>query len=341
MGFALFFTRGVSAVEQFSNLSIGFLNGAVTSTTATSITLHDSTSFPSIGNFTVKCDNEIMLVSANASNVLTVARGQEGTTAATHVDGSPMYAVISAGSLQRLAVQSVGGTVIGARRQLNFISGTGVTWTLTDDPTNNKIDIAASATSGNASIEAAYTAPVLANFAWTNQGTGGTAGSVAQNGPALFIRAPTLTGNNARVLDMAPGTGAPYTMIAKIKCTNMGGNYLNGGVSLRDSSTGKLILISFTNGTITVSKYTNPTTYSAGYSTTNQDSSTSFQWIKVQDDNTNRKISFSVDGTNWFLFLSTTRSDFCTPDHVGFYAESNNGQFDAGCNLLSWAISNP
>jgi hypothetical protein len=40
------------------------------------------------------------------------------------------------------------GEVIGQRRQINFIAGTGIQITVADDPTNNRINITITATGG-------------------------------------------------------------------------------------------------------------------------------------------------------------------------------------------------
>lgn len=60
------------------------LNGAISSTTATSITLTSGASFPRTGRIIV--DSEVIEYWNNSSNVLSpCARGAEGTTAATHL----------------------------------------------------------------------------------------------------------------------------------------------------------------------------------------------------------------------------------------------------------------
>jgi hypothetical protein len=63
------------------------LNGAVNNTTTT-ITLNDSSGFPTSYPYSVTCEFEEMTVSNNAANVLTVTRGVNGTTAAAHVDNT-------------------------------------------------------------------------------------------------------------------------------------------------------------------------------------------------------------------------------------------------------------
>ena len=68
------------------------LNGAIASTTATTVTVDTvdaTTVIPSTGAY-VKIDNEILLVTARTATSLTVTRGALGTTAATHADNAPV-----------------------------------------------------------------------------------------------------------------------------------------------------------------------------------------------------------------------------------------------------------
>ncbi len=66
-----------------------YLSVAVTSTTATSISLVDSSSYPASG--TVQIDSEVITYTGNSGNTLTgCTRGVSGTTAATHTQYTPV-----------------------------------------------------------------------------------------------------------------------------------------------------------------------------------------------------------------------------------------------------------
>ena len=67
----------------------------------TGIDVTDASSWPTSG-FRVKVENEIMYVTSVASNTLTVIRGYEGTTAATHANGLSINHVITAQALDRI-----------------------------------------------------------------------------------------------------------------------------------------------------------------------------------------------------------------------------------------------
>lgn len=82
----------------------------------TVITVTSGAVFPSSGNFRVTCESEIMLCTSISSNDLTVTRGYEGTTAATHANGTEIKHAITAGSLpQIIAENSTTSGVAGCR----------------------------------------------------------------------------------------------------------------------------------------------------------------------------------------------------------------------------------
>lgn len=86
-----------SGAESFTNLSSSYLSAAITSTSATSLTVLGG-SWPT-ANFRVRIDSEILFVSSVSGTTFTVIRGIEGTTSATHSAGAFIFQVITAGSL--------------------------------------------------------------------------------------------------------------------------------------------------------------------------------------------------------------------------------------------------
>ena len=80
---------GDKNVGNASTVDTGTLiDGALSDTTGTSVTVDDGTIF--VVNDLIQVDSEIMLITAIASNVLTVTRGYFGTTAATHLDDASL-----------------------------------------------------------------------------------------------------------------------------------------------------------------------------------------------------------------------------------------------------------
>ena len=92
----------VVRAEQLLNAAETTLDGSITNS-ATSVTVTDGSIYPSTGNWRVIVEDEIMLVTARATNVLTVVRGQEGTAAVSHDDDEAISAIITKGGLDKYA----------------------------------------------------------------------------------------------------------------------------------------------------------------------------------------------------------------------------------------------
>jgi hypothetical protein len=74
--------------EQFKNFATSALNGAITSgSTSIVLTGGSGGNFPSVGNFVIVIDTELILIASRSTDTLTVAsggRGFDGTSAASH-----------------------------------------------------------------------------------------------------------------------------------------------------------------------------------------------------------------------------------------------------------------
>ena len=86
--------------ETFSNQAVTTLSAAITTTTATSCTVTDASTFPATGNFRIKIDNEIILVTAVATNTFTITCAQELTTVQTHASGATVIHLLTKGGLE-------------------------------------------------------------------------------------------------------------------------------------------------------------------------------------------------------------------------------------------------
>lgn len=101
--------------EQFNNYAVDSLAAGCGSGDA-SITVTNGAALAATGNFRLLVDNELMLCTARSTNTLTVTRGIEGTTAASHLMGAQVIPLVTAGAIAQLkadilaAVGGVGGT---------------------------------------------------------------------------------------------------------------------------------------------------------------------------------------------------------------------------------------
>src|SRR5687767_14977563 len=107
--------------EQFANTATSLLNGGIDNDD-TSLTVDSGSSFPSVGNFRILIDSEILLCTARSTNVLTVVRGQEGTAAASHSDDAKVTQIVTQGSLQRLMKDNLPFADVSGRPILNSLT---------------------------------------------------------------------------------------------------------------------------------------------------------------------------------------------------------------------------
>jgi hypothetical protein len=182
------------------------------------------------------------------------------------------------------------------------------------------------------------TPPVSADFAWVNQGT---ATLSTANG---FSYLENLTSNGgAEGLNIrkksAPAT--PYTVTMALLPQSAAG-LIQVGMLWRDAGTGKLSTLTVRNESgafnVLTMKYTNPTTFSAVYTNApNNFWAGNLVWMRLSDDGVDRKFQLSRDGYNFQTIQSVTRTDFHTPDEVGFYVNPYADGF--GCSFLSYLES--
>lgn len=184
----------------------------------------------------------------------------------------------------------------------------------------------------------AMTPPVAANFSWVNQGSA----SFGTNGGVLSMLAPASTSDNLRLL-VKSIPSAPYTITAALVTNSQNVNYLFGGLVLRDSASGKLIVLEqFTNGGfIGLVNYNSPTSQSGTQSGSKSHGNVGLVWFQIQDDNTNRTFRASADGTNWYQIYSGARTTFITPDQVGFFLDASHATADATMTVYSYLETSP
>jgi hypothetical protein len=96
-------------MEQFANSAQTTLNGAITSTGATSLTVISGATFPATGTFRIQIDTEIIIVGIVSGNTWSnLTRGAEGSTAATHGNGATVTFILTAGALAQMKSDILG-----------------------------------------------------------------------------------------------------------------------------------------------------------------------------------------------------------------------------------------
>lgn len=160
---------------------------------------------------------------------------------------------------------------------------------------------------GNPAV--ALTPPVLADWAWVNQGDA----TAADTPMGIAVAAPVNSGNQLRLLARAL-PGAPYTLTVKATGASLEQNYESFGVALRESGSGKLANLALSQGPyVLAQKFSGPSnnfvaTYVAATS------HGPVEWFQIADDGTTRSYRISRDGVAWRLLHAVGRTDYLTPD---------------------------
>ena len=291
--------------EQYVNNGVTTLSSGITNS-ATSLTVNTGTVFPSVGNFRILVDGELMLCTSRTGATLTVVRGIENTAAVTHNAGAQVAFIVTEESFRRLFMDH-SPAYLG-----EFAAG----------PMNSLTD-----TNGNA-IDST-------DFTWINQGTA-TVTDIGSPVTAILLEPPAGTGANLRILKKtAPST--PYTIYG---CFNLqiypSSAVSHGGFCMRESATAKVKVFGLASGNgsssaVAIGNYTNPTTFSAW----NNSSTYLFGptvWCYMSDNGTNISFGLSSNGVKYQEIFSETRGTFFTtgPDEVGFYLNTNDA------SILQW-----
>lgn len=216
---------------------------------------------------------------------------------------------------------------------------------LVSDSNGNAVDGGSGGGGGGGGWATLYslTAPVLSDFALVNAGSS----TLTQSGSGLYLKGVPGTGIQFRIAKKAIPS-APYTVtigFQPLALNTANGDALDFGMILRESSSGKLVAFgdqSVQNGNTTryVTKLATPNgpTYT-NYTAIAQNLSflSHIHWMQIHDNGTNRICKYSVNGIDFEQFHSVGRTDYITPDEIGFYITC--GSSTAGCAMwiIHWA----
>ena len=321
------------ATEKFANNAETTINqggGVDNSTDPVVFTVTDGSVFPSTGNFRIRIDNEILLVTSRSTNSITASRAQENTTIAAHSNGSKVTHVLTAGSLDQRLIDQVFSSAYASKLTSEkqgrlFLPSDGYTLER-DDGSNWK----------PWGPIFPFTPPVDGSYSWVNQGSA----SVITTKGSIFLSAPVASGENIRIRDKSIPS-APYTITAAfIPCLSVG-PYPMCGIGLRNSTSGKIVFFQmYCNNAhlfLGIRRYDSPTAFNSDTYIVTASWISGLVFLRIVDDNTNRKFYYSKDGQNFVLFYSESRTLYITPDKLFFGVNSLGTIGDiVGMNLLSW-----
>ncbi|MHB9044419.1 MAG: hypothetical protein ACYC35_00615 [Pirellulales bacterium] len=329
--------------EQFKNLASTTLSDGIDDS-VTSITVASAMGFTS-GEFRILIDSEIMKVTGVSGTTLTVARGQEGTAAASHTSSTAVYHILTAGALDAHDQNDMAAYNTFANRPA---AGTPGRIFLPTDGLFIERD--------NGSIWEKFgpiwpmTPPLAADFpTWLNQGSS----TFTDIKGAIFFNCVVATSATIRGrVKTYPST--PFTVeMACLPNTIAYGSSSDVvvGLCIRDSGTGKFQCYGpggygYNMGIkgYSYSSYTASATSITGWPADQHYSESALCWLKYADNGTNRVISTSVDGYTWTQLVSLTSADYLTPNQIGICAQAKSGysgstpyfNIDTGITVLHW-----
>lgn len=178
------------------------------------------------------------------------------------------------------------------------------------------------------------TQPIPPTSGWSTTTMGSA--TVAADKDGRLITAPSAAGDNWRVeyRTLTPTSNYTFTAYIEHMSAYVDGSY--SGLVLRNSSSGSMVIFGPdlvpSNGAATrirAMKWTNATTYSADYGTARKSyelpGGAIPKWFRIRDDGTTRYFEYSPNGIDWFPFTTTSRTDFITPDQIGWGISNQAG----------------
>lgn len=322
-------------MEQYKNDAQSPLNGAINNS-QTSIVVDDGSEFPSSGDFRLKIEDELLLCTARSTNTLTVTRGIEGSTAASHGDDISVKHILTAASFLKLIEES---NVRGTYANLPTASRPGRRYIATDNPfeyydNGSSWDIRIPGTAMDFN-------PNLSAFAtWLNQDSATHSTTNGYHVLAGLTNQPNSTERwHGRYDAIAGGANANFTMTLVFQNLRNPGAICIGGIILRNSANSRFMsyVVNIASGIpqLQVTTWSSPTASNAavfadsyhhahgGYLT----------FLRLVADGTNFKFYHSIDfGRSWLLHrnVAIAGSYLATYDQIGFgfnnFSQSNSVQ---------------
>ncbi len=298
--------------ERFVNNAVTSLNGAITDV-ATSLTVDDTSMFPTDGDFRLLIEQELLLVMAVSGSVFTVVRGIESTAGAAHVSGAAVKAILTKDALLQ-RVKDFSDPLAGIRSPYRLVNSTQATIDNTD-------------------------------FTEVNLGT--ATYSTDANGN-IVCEHPQTVANDIRVLLRSAPT-PPYTIRAAMIQSTIT-NAVNGpfvGLGFRENSTGELSFICNRvdeTSNINGFNFDSPTVLNGTFGTAVewQQARSGIIWFEIEDNNTDLKFRLSKNGIDFIEYATFGRTTFMAggPDEICWIVDGKTGGTsspDFFAKLFSWS----
>jgi len=300
----------------------------------------DATAFPISGDFRIKIEDEILVVTDVSSLTFTITRGVEGTIATTHESGADVIHLLTKGGLEaRVANRFVtdlydNKPVAGVKGRL-FMPTDGLFLEYDDGADWHKY--------GPFKY---LKAPPESGWEWVNQGTA-TANFV---GSTLVVEDPDIDSNTTELrLYVRPLQSATQTLTVAFTMNGISSDYPKVGVCMYNPDSGQFStwgLRFYPSSTYYYryihQVYYNSTTSSSGAgnfdgkSISQPDRFTWFRFSFVDDDKT---LSVSADGINWVQWYSVAVNYEDYPMRFGVFVDSTENRGPVSVSLIHWEES--
>lgn len=334
------------ATEKWKNLATSPLDGNINDS-VTSLDVIDGSKFPATGQFRVKVDDEIMLCTARSSNTLTVTRGVDDTTAASHLDTEDVIHILTEFALQQMFEDNINYLPYASVPSTPERKGRLIL------PTDNSAILLAKDSSDfylYGDMQGPFAGSLLSDFATAaNIGADDT---LTQKGKHWhwYNAGTTPGGENLRTRTASIPAYSTWTIKAALDVQYpVLQNYNQFGIVVRENSSGEMITFAMHPRNDGASyyasyKWSNYTTGSAYFTHYNQFGKMAY--LKMQYDGTNFLFYKSNNWVDWVLCHSVSATDHFggAPDQWGLYINpynaSGNNLYQQHCNVFELSITN-
>jgi len=318
--------------ERFSNQAVTTLSAAITMTTATSCSVIDATAFPTSGNFRIKIDGEILLVTGVAGATFTIARGMEGTTPATHAAGASVIHLLTRGGLEaRVANRFVSDLyankpTAGVKGRL-FLPTDGLFLEYDDGSAWHKYGPCRR-----------LKAPPETGWTWVNQGTA----TATFTGSAVLVEDPADSNGSEYRLLLRPLSSGATKVVAALSFNGISSDSPRIGFCMRNPVDEDFTLWGLYHGT-TYGSYVHYVHFSSLTTVENEPTfggrpfpPQNLFWFKFDWSGDNKTYYFSMDGLNWIKWQDLQFYQYNAPTQFGVYIDSRENTEKVALSLVHW-----
>jgi hypothetical protein len=285
----------------------------------TTVTLSDTTGYPSEGDFRLLIGSEVMLVTGVSGSDLTVQRGVEGTVAASHTSGDAVNVILTKGGMEAYFDHIMAGAT--ARLPCRLLDSTGAIITASDFTFDN-LGLAYLEDNADGSI---------------------TLGSTE-----------TSTTGNAMHVAYKTAPSPPYKVTTLLHTMNVSwsgtGSSSVWGMCFRESATGEFVQLGAISSPpisfqiFSAFRWNSPTSTSAAVpGRLLPDCNVNWAFMQLEDDGVDLHFRASYNGITWFTIASDGRTAFMAggPDQIAITlserangaASNNNPRHEMTCKM--------